>query len=169
MGLTIELLNSKIHRRVDFDCGVESLNRYLMKTASQDLKIKVATVFVLVDKPDNQVLAYYTLSAFTIEVEELDSALSKKLPRYPRLPATMLGRLAVDLKYHKQHLGRLMLIDALKRADQNTEQIASIAVVVDAIDENAVKFYQKYGFTCFVSQPLRLYLSMRAISSLEHW
>ena len=165
MAFEIELL-SKIHDRANFDCGIASLNRYLTKTASQDQKRKVATVFVLVDKPDNKVIAYYTLSAFAIEVEELDSAIVKQLPRYPRLPATMLGRLAVDLKFHKQHLGRLMLVNALKRAYRNTQQIASIAVVVDAIDENAVKFYQKYGFMPFASRPSRLYLSIKAISLL---
>ena len=166
MAFKIEVLNSKIHSRDKFNCGVASLNRYLTKTASQDQKRKVAAVFVLVDKPDNKVLAYCTLSAFTLELEELAPAVIKKLPRYPKLPATMLGRLAVDLKYHNQHLGRLMLINALKRAYQTTEQIASIAVVVDAIDNNAAKFYQKYGFTPFASQPTKLYLSMKAISLL---
>ncbi|MDJ0593682.1 MAG: GNAT family N-acetyltransferase [Pleurocapsa sp. MO_226.B13] len=166
MVLKIELFNSKIHSRTDFDCGIQSLNHYLIKTASQDQRRKVTTVFVLVDKPENRVIAYYTLSAFTIEVEELNASVAKKLPRYPRLPATMLGRLAVDLTYHKQHLGRLMLVNALKRAYKNTEQIASIAVVVDAIDENAVRFYRKYGFTSFASQSSRLYLSMKAISLL---
>ena len=167
MALKIELLDSKKHERTTFDCGVESLNNYIKKTASQDLKKKVATVFVLIDEPLKEVLAYYTLSAFVIEVEELDSAISKKLLRYPRLPATMLGRLAVDLKYRQQGWGRLMLIDAVKRAYKNTEQVASIAVVVDAIDKNAVKFYQKYGFTAFMSQPLKLYLPMKVISVLN--
>lgn len=167
MALKVELLNTKIHYRDYFDCGVESLNRYLKKTASQDLKRKVATVFVLVDEPENKVIAYYTLSAFTIEVEELDLSLSKKLPRYPLLPATMLGRLAVSLEYHRQNLGRLMLIDALKRAYKNTEQVASVAVVVEAIDEKAARFYQKYGFISFVSNPSRLYLPMKIISLLK--
>ena len=71
MALKIELLNSKIHNHSDFDCGRESLNKYLIKTASQDLKRKVATVFVLVDH-NSKVLAYYTLSAFTIEAFELE-------------------------------------------------------------------------------------------------
>jgi predicted GNAT family N-acyltransferase len=167
MALKVELLDTKIHYRDYFDCGVESLNRYLKKTASQDLKRKVATVFVLVDEPENKVIAYYTLSAFTIEVKELDLSLSKKLPRYPLLPATMLGRLAVSLECHRQNLGRLMLIDALKRALKNTEQVASVAVVVEAIDPKAARFYQKYGFVPFVSNPSRLYLPMNLISIVK--
>ncbi|WP_052055724.1 GNAT family N-acetyltransferase [Myxosarcina sp. GI1] len=150
MSLKIELLNSKIHNRSNFDCGKESLNRYLVKTASQDLKRKVATVFVLVDC-HNQVLAYYTLSAFTIEVLELELSVAKKLPRYPRLPATMLGRLAVDINYQGRNFGKLMLVNALLKAYENTKTIAPIAVVVDAIDDKASNFYKKYGFVAFKS------------------
>lgn len=167
MTLAIEFLNSQVHDRSNFDCGVPSLNRYLIKTASQDLKRKVATVFVLVERSRNKVLAYYTLSAFTIEADELEPSLAKKLPRYPRLPATMLGRLAVDLNYRGQNLGKLMLVDALKRAYQNTATVASIAVVVEAIDARAISFYQKYGFICFKSQPNRLYIPMKVISQIK--
>ncbi len=166
MELKIELFNSKIHVFKNFDCGITSLNNYLVKIASQDLKRKVATVFVLVDKSSNQVKAYYTLSAFTIQIEELSISVPKKLPRYPRLPATLLGRLAVDKRYQNQHLGRLMLVDALKKAYQNTSQIASIAVVVEAIDNNGVQFYQKYGFMSFRTNPNQLYLPMQTIKKI---
>ena len=166
MGLKIELLNPKIHDRSDFNCSKESLNRYLLKTASQDLKRKVATIFVLVED-SNKVLAYHTLSAFTIEAAELDSSLAKKLPRYPRLPATILGRLAVDVNYRGRGFGKLMLIDALLKAFENTRTIASIAVVVDALDDSASSFYRKYGFVAFKSQPSRLYLPMQTIAKLN--
>ncbi len=166
MTLAIELFNSTIHDRSNFDSGVASLNRYLATTASQDLKRKVATIFVLVDKPNNKILAYYTLSAFTIKTTELKPSLAKKLPRYPLLPATMLGRLAVDRDHRSQGFGKLMLVDALKRSFSATQQIASIAVVVEALDEQAIAFYQKYGFIAFSSSTNRLYLPMKAISKI---
>ena len=166
MTLTIELLNSKIHDRSNFDSGVESLNRYLAKTASQNLKRKVATVFVLVEKPNNKVLAYYTLSAFTIKTTELNPSLAKKLPRYPLLPATMLGCLAVDRDHRGQGFGKLMLVDALHRSFSATQQIASIAVVVEALDDKAIAFYQKWGFMAFTHQTNRLYLPMQVISKI---
>ena len=166
MALKIILLDSKVHQRNQFNCGVESLNRYLTKYANQDQKRKAATVFVLIDFPDNKVIAYYTLSAFTLEAAELQSSVAKKLPRYPLLPATMLGRLAVDKNYRGQKLGQLMLIDALKRAYLASQQIASTAVLVEAIDSNAICFYQKYGFINFSSNPNRLYITMSTISKL---
>ena len=84
----------------------------------------------------------------------------------PLLPATMLGCLAVDKNYRGQRLGQLMLIDALKRAFAASQQIASLAVVVEAIDSNAISFYQKYGFISFDSNPHRLYLPMQSISKI---
>lgn len=166
MALEIVLLDTKKYQRDLFNCGVESLDRYLIKYANQDLKRKTATVFVLIDSPDNNVIAYYTLSAFTLEVTELEPKITKKLPRYPLLPATMLGRLAVDKNYRGQKSGQLMLVDALKRAYIATKQIASTALVVEVIDSNAVSFYRKYGFISFNSNPNRLYLTMNTISKM---
>ncbi len=166
MTLQIVLLDSKKHQRKQFNCGVESLDKYIVKFASQDIKRKAATVFVLIDSPNLDVIAYYTLSSFTLEATELEPSLAKKLPRYPLLPATMLGRLAVDQNYRGKNLGKLMLIDALKRALKASQQIASLAVVVEAIDNKAVSFYQKYGFTSFDSNPNPLYLSMSEIAKI---
>jgi len=143
-----------------------SLDRYLVKYANQDLKRKAAKVFVLIDSPEIDVIAYYTLSAFTLEATELEPKIFKKLPRYPLLPATMLGRLAVDKNYRGQKLGQLILVDALKRTYKVSRQIASTAVVVEAIDRNAVSFYQKYGFVSFKSNFNQLYLTMSTISKM---
>ncbi|MEM7590962.1 MAG: GNAT family N-acetyltransferase [Cyanobacteria bacterium P01_A01_bin.83] len=166
MVLKIEPLNSKQHDRSTFECGVESLDRYLRKTANQDLKKKIATVFVLVDSPNDNIIAYYTLSAYTVEITELDNSLVKRLPRYPLLPATLLGRLAVDKNYRGQRLGELMLIDALKKSFLTTEKIASLAVIAEAIDEKAVSFYRKYGFRSFSNNTMKLYMTMQSIKEL---
>lgn len=164
--MEIVLLDSKSHRRATFDCGVESLNQYIKKIASQDLKRKAATVFVSIDSSTQNVTAYYTLSSFSLELTEIESIWAKKLPRYPLLPATMLGRLAVD-KHHKgRGLGQLMLVDAIKKSYQASQQIASVALIVEAIDEEAVSFYQKFGFINFQSSKERLYLPMKTIEKI---
>ncbi|BAZ14452.1 hypothetical protein NIES4071_62960 [Calothrix sp. NIES-4071] len=166
MTLTIELLDSKKHNRSCFSCGNESLDNYIRKQASQDLKKKIATVFVLIDSPNTDVIAYYTLSSYTIDIANLDETFAKGIPRYPLLPATLLGRLAVDNTFQGQGMGKVILIDALKRALDAITQVASLAVVVEAIDEDAVRFYQKYGFRQFKQYPLKLYLSMNSIASI---
>ncbi len=166
MVLKIEPLDSRQHLRSDFSCGKESLDHYIRKQASQDIKRQIATAFVLIDDPDNTVLAYYTLSAFSIDTTDLDTAFAKKLPRYPRLPATLLGRLAVDRQQKGQRFGQLLLIDALKRSLNASAQIASLVVIAEAIDQEAVGFYTKYGFQPFQQNPMKLYIPMKSIEEI---
>jgi predicted GNAT family N-acyltransferase len=166
MAFIFELLERKRHNRASFKCGQDDLDRYLHAQATQDIKKRVATVFVLVDYPNSNVLAYYTLSAYSVELVELDNALAKSLPKYPLLPATLLGRLAVDVNYQGKGLGEVVLVDALKRSLAATVQVASLAVVVDALDQRAASFYQKYGFQQFKQHPLKLYLSMQSVAQL---
>ncbi|WP_263970977.1 GNAT family N-acetyltransferase [Leptolyngbya sp. NIES-2104] len=156
--LKIEPLESQKHDRANFSCGKDSLDNYLRKQASQDLKRRVATVFVLVNEPEISVLAYYTLSSYTIDISALDESFAKRLPRYPRLPATLLGRLAVDQTQKGKGYGELMLVDALRKSLEASTQIASLAVIAEALDENAVNFYLKYGFQTFQQDPMKLYL-----------
>lgn len=166
MGLTIELLDSRKHNRSTFYCGKESLDNYIRKQASQEFKKRVAMVFVLVDSPNTDVIAYYTLSSYTIALTELSDPFAKNLPRYPLLPATLLGRLAVDRTQQGKGIGELILIDALKKALEATSQVASLAVIAEALDGEAVKFYQKYGFQLFKQNSMKLYLPMQSVEAL---
>ncbi len=166
MPLTIIPLDSRFHDRARFSCGNLQLDCYLQQQANQDTRKRITTVFVLVNVPNAEILAYYTLSAYTIEIAELNNTLAKKLPRYPHLPATLLGRLAVDQAQQGKGYGELMLVNALKKAYSTTKQVASVAVIVEAIDELALKFYLKYGFQQFQNYPMKLYLPMKSIQSL---
>ncbi len=166
MVLKIELLDSRRHNRSKFCCGKDSLDIYIRKQASQDLKRRIATVFVLIDDPETDVLAYYTLSSYTVDITALDTAFAKRLPRYPLLPATLLGRLAVDERQKGQRYGELMLVDALKKSLDAAVQVASLAVVAEALDEEAINFYLKYGFQPFKHEPMRLYLPLKSVEEL---
>ncbi len=166
MVLKIEPLNTRQHIRSGFCCGKDSLDNYIRKQASQDLKRRVSTVFVLIDNPELNVLAYYTLCSYTVDITVLDQTFAKHLPRYPLLPATLLGRLAVDTKQKGKRLGELMLVDALKKSLNVSIQVASIAVIAEALDEEALNFYIKYGFQQFQQNPMKLYLPMKSIEEL---
>lgn len=159
----IELLNEQ-HNRTAFCCGIETLDRYFQQRANQDRKKYVAAPFVAIDLEKNQVIGYYTLSATSISLEELPPEIAKKLPKYSLLPATLLGRLAIDQNYQKQGWGDLLLMDALYRSWQN--EIASMAVVVEAKDEKAVAFYQHYQFLQFPERFNRLFLPMKTIEAM---
>jgi predicted GNAT family N-acyltransferase len=166
MTLRIEPLDGRKHVRSDFSCGKDSLDNYIHKQASQDLKRRVATVFVLIDDPEFNVLAYYTLSSFTVDITALNEAFAKPLPRYPLLPATLLGRLAVDNRQKGKRFGELLLIDALRKSLDVSTQVASLAVIAEALDEEALNFYTKYGFQQFKQHPMKLYFPMKSIEEL---
>lgn len=154
------------HNRTDFDCGNVMLNNYLQLQAKQDVKRNLAACFILPDEANN-IKGFYTLSNAGIQRELLPEDLKKKLPQsYSNLPATLLGRLAVNKNYSRQGIGELILIDALKRSYYTSLQnIASMAVVVDPADENAVKFYLKYGFILLPDSG-KMFLPMKTISVL---
>ena len=166
MVLKINLLDGQKHIRLSFCCGNESLDSYIRKQASQDLKKRVSTIFVLIDDPDMHILAYYTLSSYTVNIAALDESFAKRLPRYPALPATLLGRLAVDNDQKGKRFGELLLIDALKRSLEAAMQVASLAVIAEALDERALSFYIKYGFKQFSQEPMKLYLPMKSVEEL---
>ena len=153
------------HDRASFRCASASLNAYLQQLARKDTERRVAVAFVMVDDAaPATIVGYYTLSAFAVEVTELPEELQKKLPRYPRLPATLLGRLARDERF--PGTGSLLLMDALARAHKQSEQIASLAVVADAKDDAALGFYQKFGFAALGNYPNRVFLPMGTIAAL---
>lgn len=161
-GWQIDVLGSQ-HDRAGFDSGVEALDRYLRTQAGQDARKNMAAVFVLA-LPDGTVAGYYTLSQASVQLAALPPEATRKLPRYPDVPATLLGRLAVDRRHRGKGYGRLLLADALYRSARN--EIASFAVIVDAKDETARRFYERESFLAFPEQPLRLFRPMSDVRLL---
>jgi GNAT superfamily N-acetyltransferase len=153
--------------RAAFSCGSALLDRYLKEQASQDARKRAAVPYVLVSQ-DNRIAGYYTLSSDNFRLDDLPAELVKqlKLPRYPVLGATLIGRLARDLSFRGQGIGELLLADALKRALEASRLIASVAVVVDAKDDNAHRFYSDFGFIPFPETKSRLFMRMETIEQL---
>jgi predicted GNAT family N-acyltransferase len=158
---------TRSHDRSAFACGSDPLDRYLRQQARQDAEKRVAAAFVLVKPPAHAVLGYYTLSASHINAEDLPAELSKKLPRYPQLPVTLLGRLAVDQTQKGKGLGEFLLMDALHRSLSTAADIAAMAVVVDAKDDEAEAFYRHFDFRALQKQPRRMFLPMKVVAMLS--
>jgi len=161
----IELLVKK-HDRAFFSCGNDASDTYLKKRASQEAKKKIATTFVMVGNQPTEILGYYTLSATSILLDDLPDKISKKLPKYPQVPATLLGRLAVDSRHQGRGYGEILILDALRRSLNAATVVASYAVVVDAIDGHARSLYVHYGFCVFSDRKLRLFMPMKTIADL---
>ncbi|MBF0464287.1 MAG: GNAT family N-acetyltransferase [Nitrospirae bacterium] len=160
----IELL-SKHHNRAAFDCGVDGLTLYIRQLAGQDVKKKIAASFVLLGDTPSTIAGYYTLSSTNVDVVELPEPVVRKLPHYPIMPATLIGRLAVDHHYQGRGYGELLLVDALRRSLKLTEQIGSVAVIVDAKDDKAKSFYEHFQFIPLINYSHRLFLPMTVIQN----
>lgn len=156
----------KAHNKNSFSCGVPSLDHYLHKQATQDMRRNISVSYVLVDTINGCVVGYFTLSSTTIQLCNLPDDASKKLPQYPLIPATLIGRLAIDNKYQKQGFGAILLLDGLSKAFQASQTIASFAVIVEAIDVNAAAFYGKYGFIPLLATQKKLYLPMKLVGKI---
>jgi len=153
------------HDRAAFSCGVEALDNHLQKQAGQDARKRVAVVFVLT--PDGKTVAgFYTLSQYSVELDAIPEEIAKKLPKYPVVPATLIGRLAVGSRFRGRGFGELLLMDALYRCLGGSKQVASAAVIVDAKEAKAAAFYRKYGFLELPRVSGRFFLPMSTVAEL---
>ena len=163
---TIEPLGAH-HDRMAFSCGNASLDDFLKTKARKENELGYAAVFILVEERTSQsIVGYYSLSSHSVALEGIDTASRKKLPRYPIVPTTLIGRLAREIRFRGQGIGEFLLVDALRRALRSAEQVGSYAVTVDAIDNAATAFYAKYGFVPLIGHSNRLYLPMASVGKL---
>jgi len=159
-GLAIERLDAARHDRASFRCGVPELDRFLKELAGQHQRRNFSTTYVLVptDAP-TAILGYYSLSFGSLRLGDLSPEERQRLPKYP-VPAARMGRLAVDEAQRGKHYGELLLQNAVKRCLTVRSEIACYALAVDAKDESAARFYEKYGFLPCTDQELQWYLPL---------
>jgi ribosomal protein S18 acetylase RimI-like enzyme len=159
----------KHHDREKFACGVDSLDAYLKTQASQDMRRKANAVFVLFPVEASQSIAgYFTLCAYGLAPGTIPEAARKHIPKYPVVSATLIGKLAISNDFQGMGLGSRLLAMALRKAYENAAVVGSSMVVVDAIDERAVRFYQAHGFMK-LTDSMRLMLPMRTVAELGPW
>lgn len=164
----VEPLDKHKHNREAFSCGVVELDSYLRERAGQDIARKVAVVYVLCEVDSFCIAGYYTLSMNAINFTDLPPKVIKKLrlPRYPALPASLIGRLAVDVTYQGRGIGRRLLVDALQRCLRVSNEFGTMAVTVDAKGDDSRRFYEGFGFRRFPEREYSLYMPMVEIAQL---
>lgn len=153
-GFQIEAL-VPVPNRKGFSSGSEPLDRHFQTLVTQDIKRRLCNCFVALDDT-GEIAGFYTFSASSLPMSELSVEEAKRLPRYPSLPAGLIGRLAVDQRFQGRRLGSSLVMDAFARAQ--SAETAIFALVVDAKDEAAAEFYAHLGFTRFSSRAGALYL-----------
>jgi GNAT superfamily N-acetyltransferase len=158
-GYVIEPLSTD-HDRLGFSSGVEPLDRYFREQVGQDMRRRIARCLVV--RSGEVVCGYYTFSAASLPMLDLPEDMARKLPRYPVLPAALIGRLAVDHRYRGRGLGAAMVVDAVDRAIR--ADLAIHALLVDAKDDPADAFYRHLGLLPLRSRPRSLFLPLGRIA-----
>ena len=153
----LESLGEK-HERLSFRCGEDVLDRYFQTQVTQDIRRHIANCFVAVEVISGAVAAWYTISAASIPLVDLPAEETRRLPRYPTVPAVRIGRLAVDQRFQGRGLGAALLADAATRA--LNADAAAFTLLVDAKNDQAVAFYQRFGFRILASQSRTLFLPL---------
>ena len=146
------------HERSSFRCGEDALDRYFQTQVTQDIRRHIANCFVAVESATSHVAGWYTISAASIPLVDLPLDETKRLPRYPTVPAIRIGRLAVDQRFQGRGLGAALLADAATRALK--ADAAAFTLLVDAKNDSAVAFYQRFGFRTLASQPRTLFIPL---------
>ena len=167
MNLSFSLLSGETRKsdRQNFSCGMPELDQYLRQQAGQDAARGFATVVLAraVDAPA-AILGYYAFSAASVPIVSLPKEIAVKMPRYRNVPAILLGRLAVALSMQNRRIGSLLLFDALKRACAG--EIAWAVFLVEAKNERAAAFYEKFGFLRFHHAPHSLWITRKQAENL---
>ena len=150
------------HDRLNFNCGIDMLDRYIKQQAGQDIKRHISRVFVATTPQHPKIIVgYYTLSSLSIELAYLPEPAIRKLPKHP-IPAALLGRLAVNKTNQGCGIG-MLLVDSINRTVAISPEIGIYAIIVDAIDKQAQAFYQKFGFCPLNSTKRRLFLPLKPL------
>ncbi|HYW35709.1 MAG TPA: GNAT family N-acetyltransferase [Balneolaceae bacterium] len=147
------------HNRQEFNCGEQHLNSYIQRFARQNAKNDLGENYILTNN-SKEILGFYTINTASLDYEAYPE--NKGLPKYA-ITSALIGRLAVDRKYHGNGYGKLLLIDALKRILKISDEIGIHCITVDAKDKNAKKFYTYFGFDKLVDEEKHLYISIEKV------
>jgi len=162
----IEPLDPARHHREGFSCESQELTDFLQKRARKEMATRASACFVLVAASDpGRIVGYYTLSQTAVSLQSLPEAAAQKLPQYQVLGATLIGRLARDLAWRGQGIGRLLLVNALQRSVRLSAEAGAVVVVTDPKDHKARAFYEGFGFQALDEG--RMFISMTDLLERE--
>ncbi|MFT4039640.1 MAG: hypothetical protein QM692_15760 [Thermomicrobiales bacterium] len=151
--------------RSGFRCGNDRIDTYFRQTVTQDIKRGYAACRVAVEETTQQLAGFYTLSSSSVPLSEVPADLTRRLPRYPTVPAVLIGWLGRDERFSRAGVGELLLIDAIRTVAD--APIGVHAIFADAIDDRAAAFYASFQFVQLQARPTTWYIQLStAVRSL---
>jgi ribosomal protein S18 acetylase RimI-like enzyme len=166
--LRLEQFSHLRHATSTFSSGNEEMDRWFWRFAKRSQRDSLTRVFVLIDAEETKtklpVLGYFALSMASVEVAGLNEADRQGLPRYP-VPAVLMTRLAISASSQGRGLGRALMVKAAHKAVLASEAVAARLFVVDALNEHAARFYERFGFSRSPQNPMRLYIGLNRLAN----
>jgi GNAT superfamily N-acetyltransferase len=152
------------HDRSSFDCGSSTLNDYLRRYARQNHETGGVKTFVTLPRGEQtRIGGYYSISPGAVEFARVPSAVTKRLGRY-EVPVFRIGRLAVGIAWQGRGLGAALLLAAGRRAIAVATEVGGVALAIDAKDERAARWYERFGAVRLLDSPLSLVLPLTTIA-----
>jgi GNAT superfamily N-acetyltransferase len=158
VGIAVPELLALKHITGDFHCSDPSLDEWLKRKALKNQTSGASRTFIICESDSKQVIGFYALATGSVQRQIVSGALRRNMPE--PIPVLVLGRLAVDERYHGLGLGVGLLKDAVLRSRQVAEQVGTKALLVHALSDNAHAFYRHWGFIPSEIQPSTLLLPL---------
>ena len=170
--ITFAVLDKAIHDRAGFNCGEKQLDTFLKTQASKHMQVGISKTMVFVGSAvqldnKNTICAFYTIAPGSIKREKLPAAIANKMPYYP-IPVFLIAQLAINRQYQGKGFGKITLIKALEHLWGVNSQMPAYAIIVDCLNDQLKKFYEKYGFKILgkFNGKTRMYISMKIVNDL---
>lgn len=161
-NITFQLLDKKNHNRADFDCGEPILNIFLQKNANQDIGHHKSRTFVCIaSENSSEILGYYTLVYESFDINQIPKA--NRRGHKEIAPVLLLARLAVDVQFQHQGLGKLMMLNMFQKFTTSYQVAGGAGIGVNAKNDEVAHFYSKFGFIPSPINPLQLFLPARTL------
>lgn len=155
--MSIEHFSSSLDMS-SFDCGNNDLNAWFHSNAAHDYETHTCHIYVYIEA--DKVVGFYTLTSYIIQ-RRTTQPNREGYPSGNNLPATLLGRLAVDQGFQKRGIGKLLIRDAIRNARISNQYVATRFLVVQAKTPQLAQWYERHGFIASPKNPLHLYYDIQ--------
>lgn len=170
--LRIELFEPARHDRTGFDCGVPRLDNYLKLSAKKQQKDDMTRVYVAIEDGKSNILGYHAINLGMMNADELATR-PRGAPAHGELPILFLGQVAVTRDAQGHSIGSILMHHVFEKAHQVCQNAGCFAIVLDVMADGGTEaferrraWYRQFGFQPFLSDPARLFMTMKQVRAL---
>ncbi|PLR28122.1 hypothetical protein SGCZBJ_03700 [Caulobacter zeae] len=162
----IEALND-LHERSRFRCSYRRIQNFLRGNICRAQRRNALRAFVACEEGSRTVVGYYYLTATSVEHEDVGLEAAVDFNQFNKIPAVYLGMIGVHTTYCRQGLGTELMFDIFRQAEEVANRVGIWALTLDAVDEEAAAYYERFDFQRFKPGSLEMYLPIDTIRAVN--